>query len=187
MTGAGNGATLVLASVLLLGTGSLTPSEITGAHVGTTIYPSRPSVPAEEEQVITSSVPALISTVRSIFGLNAAEMARVLSISRTTLYDWTSERQSPQTENQQRLRDLFELSRRWHAAVGTRVDTLQRQFADKSEILSVLTSTDLRSHVVFAKLDLIAQARRSAPRVKSFAQRMRERGVKRTDTLEREL
>lgn len=119
-----------------------------------------------------------LTAIRSNFQLNTIELAKVLRVTRQTIYDWNAERQTPQPNSLERLRALCSLSRKWRESIGADTETVHRKFADKAELIAALTTENLDSRTEEAVLG-IARTRSSVrTERKSITETLRERGFR---------
>jgi DNA-binding transcriptional regulator YiaG len=118
-----------------------------------------------------------ITTIRSNFDLSIVDLAAIFRVARQTVYDWTAERQRPESLSLARMRDLHALSIAWRADIGPNIETLHRKFADKDELLALLSVENLNVDAIRKALRRMAEARTAvAPQSKSITELMQEHG-----------
>ncbi|MDQ2664226.1 MAG: helix-turn-helix domain-containing protein [Candidatus Eremiobacteraeota bacterium] len=165
---------ITLTSLLFISTGLTAPPPITnGTH---TIQLFSVEAIAPEIAIEASSLRSILNEIRSNFQLNASELARVIGVSRPTLYAWSSEASQPRAEHIRRLWALRELSICWREMIGDRSDTIAQRFDDKPQLLATLSMPNVDGRKAFEKLLAMANARRATPCAPSLADRLRQLG-----------
>lgn len=168
---------LMLSTVLIAGTGSGThiPTSVNGTYLCCSVRDLR----GNHGPLVPSSLRALLHDTRSNFELNVVELSRVLGVSRQTLYDWVAERVEPRVDKQRHLRELFALSEQWRMAIGSDIQTVNRKFTDKADLLAVLSDVSLSTETKAQRLQGLAQGRRSIVGTPSLNDRLTSLGFKR--------
>jgi len=125
---------------------------IPAQQIGTT---TQASTPASFFDVRTTA--HLVGWVRSAFGLNVTELARVLGVERPTVYAWLRDEAVPQQANWHRLMAIATLADRWSllssAPVGVR---LRSPNSDGRTLVDVLAEDPIPSGLVLDILDSVA-------------------------------
>ena len=151
----------VLAALLAgsVGTGGITSAFVAAAHLQGTAARYSICAPAPASLVVIA--PRLqhqLSAIRSNFGFNVSDLARVLRVQRPTIYAWGNDDATPHPSNMQRIREVYDLSRKWRLAIGNNVGGARQQYDDKFTVLDILQQDDLRE----AERALLAVANRRA-------------------------
>jgi DNA-binding XRE family transcriptional regulator len=167
----------MLGSVLITGTGST--SHVAPSVNGTYLRCSVRDLLCNHGPLVRSSLRSLLHDTRSNFELNAVEFSGVLGVSRQTLYDWVAERVEPRIDKQRRLRELFALSEQWRMAIGADIQTVNRKFTDKPELLALLSDVSLSSETKAQRLQVLAQGRRGIVGTASINDRLTSLGFTR--------
>jgi DNA-binding XRE family transcriptional regulator len=167
----------ILSSALITGTGST--SNVAPMVNGTYLHCSVRDLLCSSGPLVRSSLRSLLHDIRSNFELNAVEFSAVLGVSRQTLYDWVAERVEPRIDKQRRLRELFALSEQWRIAVGANIQTVNRKFTDKPELLALLSDVSLSSETKGQRLQILARGRRGVVGTASINDRLTSLGFMR--------
>jgi DNA-binding XRE family transcriptional regulator len=167
----------MLSSVLITGTGST--SNVAPSVNGTYLSCSVRDLLCNHGPLVRSSLRSLLHDTRSNFELNAVEFSGVLGVSRQTLYDWVAERVEPRIDKQRRLRELFALSEQWRMTIGADIQTVNRKFTDKPELLALLSDVSLSSERKAQRLQVLAQGRRGIVGTASINDRLTSLGFTR--------
>jgi len=167
--------------VLAVGTGGIATEQM--LHINGTNFLAilgRPLAHANPQANASASSIMLterITVIRSNFDLTTANLAVIFRVARQTVYDWMAERKIPQSSSLARIHDLYALSVAWRSEIGPNIETLHRKFADKDELLELLSAETLNANVTRKALCRIAQARAAvAPQSKSMTELMQEHG-----------
>lgn len=175
----------VLSSVLIAGTGSTTnlPHSVNGTYLCASVR----NLLGDDGLLVNSSLRSLLHDARSNFELNAVEFAGVLGVSRQTLYDWVAERVEPRIDKQRRLRELFELSVLWRTAIGSDIETVNRKFSDKPDLLAILSDASISPEEKGQRLRSLAERRRGVQGTPSVSDRLKALGFKRNSAAQRRM
>jgi hypothetical protein len=171
-------ATATLSLMLTVGTGGVSDAR-TVVMPGTNFEPWNNGTDATDGGILAERsatiVDALVA-IRSNFGLSVVDLARVLGVSRQTLYDWSSERQAAHPYNARRIVALQALSNVWRSELTGTGNAVHRKFVDKERLLRALSSEDLMSAAVVSDIRSIARIRASEASAPSISDLMKAHG-----------
>ncbi len=114
----------------------------------------------------TAEVPDALAEIRSAFGLNTAELAQVLHVTRQTIYNW-AEPKSVEETNRQRIAKILELARQWNAIHPKPMGRIVSEDIDGTSLLALLGNSPLDEQSIsrlFHKIaDQLAAAEANRP------------------------
>jgi transcriptional regulator with XRE-family HTH domain len=131
----------------------------------------------------TVSVPRLIAQVRSSLSLQVTQLAEALGVERPTVYAWIKEQSEPRAQKRTRLKELYQLAKRWDELANEPLGKELTEVApDGHTILDFLLQSEIPRALVVERFRAIARAKGSRQTVapqgkKSLAQIAQEHGI----------
>lgn len=130
----------------------------------------------------TVSVSRLIAQVRSSLSLQIKQLAEVLGVERPTVYAWIKEESQPRPQKRARLRELYQLARRWDELSNEPLGkALNEVTPDGYSALDFLLQSEIPHALVVERFKAIARARvhnqAATAKGKSLSQIAQEIGI----------
>jgi transcriptional regulator with XRE-family HTH domain len=118
-----------------------------------------------------------LALIQSTFGLKTSELARVLQVSRQTVYSWVSGRAAPQSRHRQRLETLRRITERASAFGGIRPGRLFSGASTHRGVLLGALGAEQLSEVGIEDLLRRARAEGVHGKIRSITKKARRRGI----------
>ncbi len=131
----------------------------------------------------TVSVPRLIAQIRSSLSLQVTQLAEAIGVERPTVYAWIKEQSEPRPQKRIRLKELYQLARRWDEFANEPLGKeLTEVASDGHTILEFLLQSEIPRALVVERFRAIAREKRRRqtvvpPEKTSLSQIAREHGI----------
>jgi transcriptional regulator with XRE-family HTH domain len=130
----------------------------------------------------TVSVSRLIAQVRSSLSLQIKQLAEVLGVERPSVYAWIKEESQPRAHKRARLKELYQLARRWDELSNEPLGkALTEVTPDGYSALDFLLQSEIPHALMIERFKAIARARAhnqaAIPKRKSLSQIAQEIGI----------
>lgn len=128
----------------------------------------------QKERSLGLSVAEQVHRIEARLGMNRSQLAKVLMVTRKTIYDWCNKGAQPSSSNLERLEKLLEVANtQQNEAMGKYIGVnLQRPVLDGVSLLDILSSQSIDIGKAKDALQFVARlAERSKARMEAFARK----------------